>query len=323
VIIGPNGVGKSNIIEAIALLATTKSFRTAEVLDLIEDGRDFAAVEGELDNKKLRVVISKTGKRYQCDQNPIKLSSDFVGLFQAIVFAPNDLLFVSATPKARRRFIDSELSKINKKYLRQLSEYNNHLKNRNALLKTEKVDEALLEVLDEKMADLMIAISEDRKLYLEDINNSFTAKYNELSSEKAEVILAQKSHCQNIAKEEIISQLKNYRFRDQVTKQSNFGIHRDDYNIIFDKHEADSYCSQGQTRLVMLGLKLVLADLVKIMTTETPVLLLDDVLSELDLVHQKRLLQLINLNNQTIITATHLDAVLADLNKNVIELRRN
>jgi len=323
VIIGPNGVGKSNIVEAIALLATTKSFRTVDSMNLIEDGRDFAAIEGDLGDKKLKMVISKLGKRYQCNQNPIKSSSEFIGMFQAIVFAPNDLLFVSCTPKARRRFIDSELSKINLRYLRKLSEYNKLLKNRNALLKNDTPDLPLLEVLDEKMAELMININVDRKNYIDDINQRFTDKFKELCREDVTVKLEHKSVCQNMDKQEILVQLKNYRFRDQASKQSNFGIHRDDYSISYGKFNAEGYCSQGQTRLVMLALKLVLADLVKIMTTESPVLLLDDVLSELDLTHQKRLLELIYLKNQTIITATHLDSVLDDLDKNVIELRRN
>jgi len=132
VIIGANGLGKSNIIEAIALLATTKSFRTSDYRNIIEHNREFAAAEGDCDNKKLRIVISKMGRRFQCDQNPIKTSSDFIGLFQAVVFTPEDLSFITSSPRIRRRLIDSELSKVNKKYLRNLSEFNTILKNRNA-----------------------------------------------------------------------------------------------------------------------------------------------------------------------------------------------
>lgn len=323
VIIGPNGIGKTNIVEAIAILATTKSFRTIEILNMIEDGRDFAAVEGELDNRKLKVVISRQGKRYQCNQNPIKSSSEFIGLFQAIIFAATDLLFVASTPKSRRRFIDSELSKINRRYLRKLTEYNSQLKNRNALLKEEKPNTALLEVIDEKLAELIVELNVDRENYLNDINERFSQKLNELIEQPATARLVRKSQCLNLTKEEIIKQLLNYRTRDLITKQSNFGLHRDDYQILFNGHDAENHCSQGQTRLVMLALKLVLADLVKIMTTETPVILLDDVLSELDLIHQKNLLKAINKYQQTIITATHLDAVLQDLDKHVIELRRD
>ncbi len=322
VIVGANGVGKSNIIEAIALLATTRSFRTSDYRNIIEHNREFAAVEGDCDNKKLRIVISKMGRRFQCDQNPIKTSSDFIGLFQAVVFTPEDLNFVTSSPKFRRRLIDSELSKVNKKYLRNLSEFSTILKNRNALLKQEKFDENLLEVTDDRMAELMAAISAERNNYLKDINELYSLKLNELMSQPRSVKLENKSTCNGLSKEEIIQQLKSYRLRDTITKQSNFGIQRDDYQILYAGYNAAAYCSQGQIRLLMIALKLVLANLVKQLTNATPLILLDDVLSELDLQHQRNLLHQIYQKNQTIITATHLDKTLDDLDKKVIELRR-
>ena len=322
IIIGPNGSGKSNIVEAIVLLATTKSYRTTEITNLIEDGQEFTFVEGDVSDKKLKIVISAKGRQCYCDRSTIRLSSDFIGLFQAIVFSPKDLLFVSDPPKVRRRFIDSELSKINRNYLRKLSEYNIRIKNRNAILKSENVNIALLDVLDETLAELMVDIAAWRKEYLSEINKKFTDKLNLLVSEPAKAEISCQTVCEGLNKEDIQRQLQNQRTRDILSKKTNFGTHRDDYLIRFNGHEAESYCSQGYTRLIMLALKLVLADICYELTGEKPVILLDDVLSELDLIHQKKLLSLLPKEQQTIITATHLDDVLAEANKNIIELTR-
>lgn len=322
VIIGPNGSGKSSIIEAIALLASTKSFRSANFRNLIYEGLDYALSEGELSDKKLRIIISNNGKQFYCDQTAIKSSSDFIGLFQAIVFTSADLLFVNDPPKTRRRFIDSELSKINRYYLLKLSEYNILLKNRNALLKGDKIDEALLDVFDSSMSELMAEIWQLKQEYILDINKHFTQKLQNLLSEKAFVKLKYNSSCQELNKEEIKEQLINYRMRDILSKQTNFGIHRDDYQINFNDHPAQDYCSSGQIRLIMLALKLTLVELVQEKTKEKPVILLDDVLSELDLQHQKKLLDLVCKDNQTIITTTHLESLLKEMDKKVIELKR-
>jgi len=323
VIIGANGVGKSNIIEAITLLATTKSFRTSDYRNLIEHNREFAAVEGTIAEHRLKIIISKIGRRFQCDQNPIKTSSEFIGLFQAVVFTPEDLSFVTSSPKVRRRLIDSELSKVNRQYLKTLTETNNNLKNRNALLKSDKYDESLLEVLDDRLAELMSTLANERSVYLQDINELFSAKFAELNNQSCKVKLVLKSECQGLAPTDIYQQLKNHRNRDLLTKQTNFGTHRDDYHIIIDDFEAEGYCSQGQTRMLMIALKLVIANLVRGKTGQTPVVLLDDVLSELDLNHQNKLLAQIQQYQQTIITATHLDQTLVNLDKKTIEIRRN
>jgi len=319
VIVGANGTGKSNLIEAVTLLSTTKSFRNADNPQLITFGQQTAIAEAQITDHRLKVAIFSQGKTYHCDNNHIKLSSDYIGVFQTVTFSPHDLLFAENPPKLRRRFIDSELSKIDPLYLRRLREYNNLLKNRNAFLKQDNVDEELWAVLDEKLAKLMVELTNRRREYVEAINQHFTVKLRQLLSTE-EVRIDYLAECQRAGYDEVLKQLRGWHIRDQLSKQTNFGTHRDDYRICYDKQPIEGYCSQGQTRLIMLALKLVLAELVEQTVNRKPVLLLDDVLSELDLEHQNKLLKLIVPRNQTLLTATHLDQGLNAFAKNIIRL---
>jgi DNA replication and repair protein RecF len=320
VLVGPNGIGKSNIIEAIGLLASCKSFRNADYLQLIQQQAQFALVQGELADKRLKVIISTTGRQYWLDQNRLPSSSEFIGLFPALVFSPLDLEFVSGSPRSRRRFLDSELCKTDRDYIRLLSEYLKLLKDRNVVLKQVVVNEDLLGTIDERMIQLMLVISRKRIDYLQAINQRLKAKLGQLLLQPKGTRLVYLSGCNQLEAKDLVTQLQNYRRRDILTKQSNFGVHRDDYLLTYGENAVEGYCSQGQTRLLMLSLKLVLGDLIKASSGQSPTLLLDDVLSELDLTHQQRLLQLISQADQTIISTTHLSGDLNKLNPQLIEL---
>lgn len=321
VITGPNGVGKTNIIEAIYFLSLARSFRTNESNVLIKDDCEYALIEGITNKYQLKAIINNSGKIFYCDRTLIRNISDYLGLLQAVVFSPSDLFFLSNPPKARRRVIDSEISKINKDYLLLLNKYNVLLKNRNNLLKSDEIDKDLLLVIDITMADLMKQLYQIRKNYIDGINKIFKNTYYDLTNKAIDIEFQYSSVVKGLSEEEIIKLISQNHTRDILTKRSNFGVHRDDYGISFSNKDAIDFCSQGQVRLLMLVFKLAVAKQVEVATEEEPLLLFDDVFSELDLENQKRLFNVIKLYKQVIITTTHLDQLLMGMEKQLIVLK--
>ncbi|HZK22813.1 MAG TPA: DNA replication/repair protein RecF [Atopostipes sp.] len=331
VLIGENAQGKTNLVESIYFLAMSRSHRSPRDRELIRWDSDFAKVNGQLIKKShsvpLEIVLSKRGKIAKMNHLEQRKLSDYIGQLNVILFAPEDLSLVKGSPSVRRRFIDMELGQMNKIYLHHLSQYQRVLKQRNQFLKKAKYDrkhDALyLDILTEQLATEGAEVLYHRYRFVKQLTKWAQEVQTDISNGKEELRISYKttsSVSDKMSKEELLSQLqKDYeKAKEQEIDQgtTTLGPHRDDLVFYVNEKNVQTYGSQGQQRTTALSLKLAEIELMYEMTGEYPILLLDDVLSELDDSRQTHLLNAIQNKVQTFITTTSLDGVQMDLLQN-------
>lgn len=308
---GDNAQGKTNILEALYLSGTTKTHKRTKDRDLIKFGKDEAHIE---------TVVEKKGIEYQIDMHlkknspkgiainkiPIRRASELFGIIHFVFFSPEDLNIIKEGPSGRRRFIDLELSQLDRVYLSNISNYNRIVNQRNSLLKDIYKQKNLLETLDVwdiQLADYGTKIIESRKKFIDDVNQIISNIHLKLSGGKEKLSICYESSIGNINLEQA---LKKNRERDIRLKSTSVGPHRDDLCFMAESLDIRKFGSQGQQRTAALSLKLSEIEIVRSLIKDTPVLLLDDVLSELDKHRQNYLLDNIH-DIQTVITCTGLD----------------
>lgn len=331
VLIGENAQGKTNLVESIYFLAMSRSHRSPRDRELIRWDSDFAKVNGQLIKKShsvpLEIVLSKRGKIAKMNHLEQRKLSDYIGQLNVILFAPEDLSLVKGSPSVRRRFIDMELGQMNKIYLHHLTQYQRVLKQRNHFLKKAKYDrkhDALyLDILTEQLATEGAEVLYHRYRFVKQLTKWAQEVQTDISNGKEELRISYKttsSVSDKMSKEELLSQLqKDYeKAKEQEIDQgtTTLGPHRDDLVFYVNEKNVQTYGSQGQQRTTALSLKLAEIELMYEMTGEYPILLLDDVLSELDDSRQTHLLNAIQNKVQTFITTTSLDGVQMDLLQN-------
>lgn len=311
ILYGDNAQGKTNILEAIFLSGTSKSHKGSKDREIIR----FNSEESHI-----RVFVNKKDKIYQIDmhlrknrtkgvavnQIPIKKASELFGILNIVFFSPEDLNIIKNGPKERRRFIDMELCQLNKIYLAELSKYNKILNQRNKLLKDISFRPDLKDTLpiwDEQLTEYGRKVTKQRQLFVEQLNEIVSDIHYKISGGKEKLILHYEP---NVDQEKLEAELKNSLERDLKFGQTSVGPHKDDLSFQIKGKDIRRFGSQGQQRTCALSLKLAEIQLVKKVMKDTPVLLLDDVLSELDGSRQNYLLNNIN-QTQTIITCTGLD----------------
>ncbi|MDD3383364.1 MAG: DNA replication/repair protein RecF [Bacilli bacterium] len=312
-IIGNNGRGKTNIVEALYFLSILKSFREEDSKTLIKNGEDFSTIEIEVENKitrvNLKIILNKKGKQMFINGNRVKKNSDFVGKINVISFVPKDAFLFKELPKIRRDFIDDEISKLSPSYNMAIGDYIKILKERNELLHQNPIDEVLFEILTRKMTILSVEILKRRYSFIKELNSMILPIFQKIAKEdmKLELLyssfVSEKEISEEIIYEKIISR-KNEDFQKQTTL---IGLHKDDFIGLINGKDISKYASQGQQRLSVIALKLALIDYVQAQLNERPIIILDDVLSELDNVRQINLLDYLNGNNQLFITTASLD----------------
>ena len=318
ILYGDNAQGKTNILEAIYMSATTKSHKLSKDKEIIRFGKQEAHIRTiiEKDDIETRVDMhlrSSKSKGIAIDGVKIKKAAELMGLTKIVFFSPEDLSIIKNGPAERRRFIDIELCQLDNFYLYNLNNYNKIVNQRNNLLKNLFVNPELkdtLSIWDKQLISYGSKIIERRKQFIDQLNEIIASIHSNLSGEKEKLRLIYEP---NIDIESYASSLENSHDRDIKLKQTTIGPHRDDisFNVISESTnniEIDirKYGSQGQQRTAALSLNLSEIELVKKITKDTPILLLDDVLSELDSNRQNFLLNSIG-NIQTIITCTGLD----------------
>ncbi|MBR6149599.1 MAG: DNA replication/repair protein RecF [Lachnospiraceae bacterium] len=318
ILYGDNAQGKTNILEAIYMSATTKSHKLSKDKEIIRFGKQEAHIRTiiEKDDIETRVDMhlrSSKSKGIAIDGVKIKKAAELMGLTKIVFFSPEDLSIIKNGPAERRRFIDIELCQLDNFYLYNLNNYNKIVNQRNNLLKNLFVNPELkdtLSIWDKQLISYGSKIIERRKQFVDQLNEIIASIHSNLSGEKEKLRLIYEP---NVDIESYASSLENSHDRDIKLKQTTIGPHRDDisFNVISESTnniEIDirKYGSQGQQRTAALSLKLSEIELVKKITKDTPILLLDDVLSELDSNRQNFLLNSIG-NIQTIITCTGLD----------------
>lgn len=314
VFFGNNAMGKTNILEAIYMTAITKSYRTTKENEIINFGESYSNIfvdyVDKLDRKsKVQVYIEDNSKkRIKEDDIDVKRLSDFIGKYTVVVFSPESLDIIKGSPKNRRKFIDVLLSQISKAYLVKLQEYNKVLAIKNSVLKNEKIDKDYLDILDEKLAEYIKYVVEERQKLIAKINVYASKIQNDLTNGKEKIYIKYVSDFLELGIEDIISLLKKNRFQDILKKSSTKGVQRDNFEVYVNDLEVGTYGSQGQKRTALLTLKLSELEILKDEKEDTPILLLDDVLSELDNSRIEYLLKYIE-SYQTVITTTEIDTL--------------
>ncbi len=317
IFVGKNAQGKTNLLEAIYMLSLSKSFKTNTNEELILFTKDFSKIQGFVEsnhkNLDLEIIISTLGKKAFINHKEIKKTSDYVGYLNVVLFIPEDLMLIKGSPRLRRRLIDIEISKISPIYMYNLSNYNKLLKERNKYLKLLhkkrlKADE-YLEVLSEQMAKIQVDLIKKRVEFIKLLNEISSSMYDYISMHKETLYLEYKTVYKEISYESILQRYqKNYQ-RDIQQGSTSEGIHKDDMMMYLNEKNAMLYASQGQQRSIILSLKIGLLELIKKEIGEYPILLLDDVLSELDDIRKTKLLNLIQGKVQTFLTSTSVDGI--------------
>ena len=317
VFIGNNAQGKTNLLEAIYVLSLSKSFKTNHFEELILFNEDFAKIDGQIESHhkdmSLQIVLSSLGKKASINHKEIKKSSDYVGYLNVVLFIPEDLMLIKGSPKLRRKLIDMEISKISPIYMYNLNKYHKLLKERNKYLKMlhdgHKDADDYLEVLTEQIADVSVDLIKRRIAFVELLNDIASSMYDYISLHKEQLRIEYKSTYKTIDYETILNKYKKNYKRDIQYAQTVDGLHKDDMLMYLNENDATIYASQGQQRSIVLASKIGLLELIKKEIGEYPILLLDDVLSELDDTRQTKLLNLIQGKVQTFLTSTSVDGI--------------
>lgn len=312
ILYGDNAQGKTNILEAIYISATTKSHRGTKDKDIIRFGCDEAHIrtylldKDEVETKVDMHLRRSKSKGIAIDGKKIKKASDLLGLLNVVFFSPEDLSIIKDGPGERRRFTDMELCQLDDFYLYNLNNYNKIVNQRNSLLKDLYFNPSLKETLtiwDSQLVSFGSKVIERRTSFVEQLNEIIGPMHKKLSGGREDLRIVYEP---NIDISNFESELSASTQRDIKTKMTNVGPHRDDFIFMVGDIDIRRFGSQGQQRTAALSLKLSEIELVKKITNDVPLLLLDDVLSELDVNRQNFLLESIG-DVQTVITCTGLD----------------
>lgn len=311
IFIGDNAQGKTNILEGIYYCSLGKSHRTNKDKELINWNAKDAFIStfvcrDRLD-KKIDIKIFKEGKK-GIRINSIKLTniSDLIGIFNVVIFSPEDLKIVKESPSYRRKFMDIELCKLSKKYYYNLVQYNKVLNDRNTVLRKwngKNID--IIEIYDRQISKFGSFIINERVKYISKLNQKSKVIHKDITSNMEEIEFKYSTPLKDFdnTEKELFSLLTQNRNKDIDNRITSIGPHRDDFSININNIDARKFGSQGQQRTSVLSIKFASLEIIKDVIGEYPVLLLDDVLSELDLSRQRYILNSIK-KVQTIITCT-------------------
>ena len=311
ILYGENAQGKTNILESIYLCGTTKSHRGSKDKEIIRFEQEEAHIRILLEKNEITHRIDlhlkkNKSKGVAIDGAAIKRQGELFGMLNLVFFSPEDLYIIKNGPGERRRFLDLELCQLDKVYLYNLTNYNKTLAQRNNLLKQISYNRNLLDTLsiwDTKLIEYGIKIIETRQQFINRLNDIVGDIHRRLTGGKEELLLQYEP---NVRVNDFKDKLKKAMERDLNLKMTNVGPHRDDMCFLLNNIDIRKYGSQGQQRTAALSLKLAEIEIVKSVIKENPILLLDDVLSELDRSRQNHLLNSIG-DIQTIITCTGLE----------------
>lgn len=311
VIIGKNAQGKTNILESIYILGLTKSYKAQQENNLIKFGEEKYIVEGEIKQgkiiKDLKVEYDKTGKKVFENNNEVKKISNYIGNFNVILSSPEDVEIIKGSPNERRNLLNLEISQISARYLKNINEYNKLLKTRNDYLKklSNNVtnDYLYLEVLTKNMISREMIIYEERIKFIEKINERISDIFNNITGTDNLKVIYESTIDYNKSESEIYEFYSNNLEKEKYQGMTLYGPHRDDLKFLIGDEDLKLYGSQGQQKLAMIAFKLSEISIFKDLTSYKPVILFDDIFSELDVYKKNRLIKYIPDDMQVIITA--------------------
>ena len=311
ILYGDNAQGKTNVLESLYVSGTTKSHKGSKDREMIrfdaEEAHIRTVVEKNGVDNRIDIHLKKnSAKGIAVNGIPIRKAGELFGILNLVVFSPEDLNIIKNGPAERRRFLDSEICQLSRLYMIELANYNKVVAQRNKLLKEISFSGRMadtLEIWDEQMVRYGTSIISERKKFISRLNDILSEIHQNLTGGKEQILITYEP---NVSEEAFSEELKAGRERDLRFGQSYTGPHRDDFCVRVNDIDIRKYGSQGQQRTAALSLKLAEIRLVEEEIHDTPVLLLDDVLSELDGSRQNYLLQSIH-SIQTLITCTGLD----------------
>lgn len=313
VFMGDNAQGKTNILEAIYYCAFAKSHRTSKDKELINWNGEHAFISVDVGrerlDKRIDISILKDGKKsIRINKIKIKKIGELFGNFNVVMFSPEDLRIIKDSPGVRRKFIDMELCQLNPKYYYNLVQYNKVLNERNILLRNRNISSEMLEIYDMQLVEFGYNIIRDRIKYIESLNKYAEKIHSDITSGKEKINFKYISTIKDLEniKENFYTLLEKNRSKDCDRGITSIGPHRDDFFVYINDIDTKSYGSQGQQRTAVLTMKFSSLEIIKELTGEFPVLLLDDVLSELDFNRKKYILSTIG-QIQTVITCTGIE----------------
>ncbi len=320
IFIGDNAQGKTNILEAITMLALTKSHRVGVYPNIIQFNKKKCQIKGVVKKdkiiSKLEIQITEDTKKLKINSSDIRRVADYISYLNVIVFTPDDLEIIKGSPNVRRNLLNIQLSQISKKYLNTYNEYNKILKTRNEYLKilfnNSIADQKYLDILTDKLIEKAIIIYQQRKEYIDLINKKIDFYFKDIANESGlQIVYVPNIDIDSYDSENLRKKLK-HKFKKYFMKELNYGMtiygpHRDDFYFNFDDKDLKYYGSQGQQKVAVVALKLSEIEIFKDKCGTYPVLLLDDIFSELDIKKRNKLLKIISNDEiQSIITTTDL-----------------
>ncbi|WP_419775212.1 DNA replication/repair protein RecF [Ignavigranum ruoffiae] len=324
ILTGENAQGKTNLLEAIFLLSLAKSHRTNHDHDLIQWGQDYASIQAQVHLKDytfpLELILHPKGKVAKVNYIEQAKLSAFIGKLNVVLFAPEDLQMIKGGPSLRRKFMDAELGQAHPLYLQSLVKYQTILKQRNKYLKdygqSSKFDHTFFEVLTDQLIDEAFVIISNRLDFIDRLMTIAQPIHRIISNQRDKLTMAYQSSIKQINYgnlSQIKTQMKEY-FENNIDKEKErmltlIGPHRDDLIFYINNRQSDLFASQGQQRTIILSLKLAETELFQQFTGEYPILLLDDVLSELDDNRQHLLMNHIEDKIQTFLTTATIKGI--------------
>ena len=314
-IYGKNGMGKTNIIEAIYMLGLTKTFRSNNDDIVIKKGKNIAKIEGMIKDTifhNYKIIISNAGKRIKIDNNKIAKVSDYITKVNIILFNPDDLKLIKDTPSIRRKMLNIEISGINGEYLLLLNAYNKVLKQRNAYLKAlskkKDYETSFLNILTEQLIELGLKIMWIREDFINNINSYISDIYYKITH-KGTLKVSYKSEFIGKSKEALLKMFEKNISREIFLGKTIFGIQHDDIEFLVDQEIVKEFSSVGEQKNSIISFKLAEIKNIEEKLHKKPILILDDLFSELDEEKINNILMLIDTDLQTFITTTEISKV--------------
>ncbi|KAA0566109.1 DNA replication/repair protein RecF [Rossellomorea aquimaris] len=324
VILGENAQGKTNIMESIYVLAMAKSHRTSNDKDLIRWDEEYAKIKGRIQKYNgalpLELILSKKGKKAKSNHLEQSKLSQYVGNMNVVMFAPEDLHLVKGSPQVRRRFIDMEIGQVSPVYLHDISLYQKILQQRNHYLKQlqtrKQKDQTMLDVLTEQFIEMAVKITKKRFEFVQLLESWAKPIHSGISRNLETLEIVYKPSLDVSDNQEWSKMVDIYEQKFDGIREREIdrgvtlvGPHRDDLQFIVNGRDVQTFGSQGQQRTTALSVKLAEIELIHSEIKEYPILLLDDVLSELDDYRQSHLLNTIQGKVQTFVTTTNVDGI--------------
>lgn len=322
IIIGGNGAGKTNILEAVYLNSLTKSFRANNDIELIKFNKDFLTIKTTIKensySEKVLYNIDKISKKIYLNSNKITKLSEYIGKYPVVISTPEDVLMIKTSPSNRRDVLNISICQFNKEYFKTLNEYNKLLKLRNDYLKRILVnsnsDMKYFEIITNKLIEKAIYIYIERNKYINSINSYLGSIFEHICLNKNLILKYSPNVDITEYDDESISKILHKKFKRDFNKEISLGMtisgpHRDDFNFYLDNKDMKFYSSEGQKKMAVISYKLAEMKLFQEQEDKKPIILLDDLFSELDIKNKNRLVKYIPEDLQVIITSNDLKGI--------------